>query len=174
MADTVPAASGSDGDDGAELRCALAAAWHVMRARRVREFHHVVDVVDSLRDVPRSFKARTWTRLRMGLRAAVVMQMLRDGQSGDVISDAMRRYFPPGSSQKEQPDVAEAQEHFVRLVSELVQNPRKRKWYLQRWAPHTYGRKLVTNLKSLLFELLLRIDSALPPPRPRQDAGPDP
>ncbi|XP_062494203.1 TERF1-interacting nuclear factor 2, partial [Pezoporus occidentalis] len=152
-----------------DVRCALAGAWLSVRARRVTHFPRVLRLLAALEAAaPSALRYRHRARLRLGLQAAVVMEMLREARPEADVTSAVERYFPEGGSGQagggEEPWVQEAQSGFRELVLELLQEPGRRRRYLETQAPQDYGARFLGSLEALFHELLLRVESALPRP----------
>lgn len=97
------------------------------------------------------------------------MQLLQEARPEATVYDAIERFFPEGEApaggqRQEERAVLEAQESFRELVLELLQDPQRRRQYLQARARQEYGPRFLRCLEGLFHELLLRVESALPPP----------
>lgn len=76
----------------------------------------------------------------------VVMQLLQEARPEATVYDAIERFFPEGEApaggqRQEERAVLEAQESFRELVLELLQDPQRRRQYLQvpyrhLWVPY--------------------------------------
>ncbi|XP_074838436.1 TERF1-interacting nuclear factor 2 isoform X2 [Carettochelys insculpta] len=158
------------------LRLAAAAAWQVVRARQLGDFPRVLGLLEAVgQAAPDLVRFRHHARLRLGLQAAIVMGMLREGQPHGRIYEAVDTYFPEGDTQRHPLAsardlrlLAEAQESFRELVLELLRNPRRRETYLEAQLEAEYGEPFLGGLEGLIYEYLLRLESALPPPQLQQ------
>ncbi|XP_062454787.1 TERF1-interacting nuclear factor 2 isoform X4 [Rhea pennata] len=169
---------GSDVSPTVALRLALAGAWHAVRGRSLGQFPRVLGLLDAVgRAAPGAVRYRHGARLRLGLQAAVVMQMLREAQPDGKVLDAVDSFFPEGeapgaghghASPRDLAMVAEAQESFRELVLALLGDRGRRAAYLQGAAGREYGEPFLRALERLLFEYLRRLEGALPPPDLRQ------
>ncbi|XP_049653226.1 TERF1-interacting nuclear factor 2 [Accipiter gentilis] len=168
---------GSDVSPGVSLRLALAGAWHVVRGRSLVQFPRVLGLLEAVgRAAPAAVRFRHGVRLRLGLQAAVVVQMLQEAQPDGKIFDAVDSFFPEGdaapaaghaqATPQELAMVAEAQESFRDLVLALLADRGRRAAYLQGPARQEYGEPFLEALEHLFYEYLQRVESALPPPRP--------
>ncbi|XP_069630529.1 TERF1-interacting nuclear factor 2 [Haliaeetus albicilla] len=133
---------GSDVSPGVSLRVALAGAWHVVRGRSLGQFPRVLGLLEAVgRAAPAAVRFRHGARLRLGLQAAVVVQMLQEAQPDGKIFDAVDSFFPEGdappaaghaqATPQELAMVGEAQESFRDLVLALLADRGRRAAYLQ-------------------------------------------
>ncbi|XP_072705364.1 TERF1-interacting nuclear factor 2 [Ciconia boyciana] len=169
---------GSDVSPGVALRVALAGAWHVVRGRSLGQFPRVLGLLEAVgRAAPAAVRFRHGARLRLGLQAAVVVQMLQEAQPDGKVFDAIDSFFPEGeapaaglgqATPQELAMVAEAQESFRDLVLALLADRGRRAAYLQGPAGQEYGEPFLQALERLFYEYLQRLESALPPPDLRQ------
>ncbi|XP_074838437.1 TERF1-interacting nuclear factor 2 isoform X3 [Carettochelys insculpta] len=124
------------------LRLAAAAAWQVVRARQLGDFPRVLGLLEAVgQAAPDLVRFRHHARLRLGLQAASARDLRL---------------------------LAEAQESFRELVLELLRNPRRRETYLEAQLEAEYGEPFLGGLEGLIYEYLLRLESALPPPQLQQ------
>ncbi|XP_074874625.1 uncharacterized protein LOC142025845 isoform X2 [Buteo buteo] len=170
---------GSDVSPGVSLRVVLAGAWHVVRGRSLGQFPRVLGLLEAVgRAAPAAVRFRHGARLRLGLQAAVVVQMLQEAQPDGKIFDAVDSFFPEGdapaaaghaqATPQELAMVGEAQESFRDLVLALLADRGRRAAYLQGPARQEYGEPFLQALEHLFYEYLQRLESALPPPDLRQ------
>ncbi|XP_014381669.1 TERF1-interacting nuclear factor 2 isoform X2 [Alligator sinensis] len=167
--------AGSDkGGDGAALglRLALAAAWHVVRARQTRDYPQALGLLEAVgQAAPDAVAFRHYAKLCLGLQAAVIMKMLEEEEPDEKIYDAVDTYFPEGKP-KQHPlatprdieIVTEAQEAFRDQVLGLLSNRQARERYLEGQLEAEYGEAFLRMLEQLFYEYLLRLESALPLP----------
>ncbi|XP_074787259.1 uncharacterized protein LOC141973054 isoform X1 [Athene noctua] len=169
---------GSDVSPALWLRVVLAGAWRALRGRRPGQFPRVLGLLEAVgRAAPGAVRFRHGARLRLGLQAAVVVQMLREEQPDGKIFDAVDSFFPEGevpaegrglATPQELAMVGEAQESFRELVLSLLADQGRREAYLQGPAGEEYGEPFLRALERLFYEYLQRVESALPPPDLRQ------
>ncbi|KYO36747.1 TERF1-interacting nuclear factor 2 isoform A [Alligator mississippiensis] len=154
------------------LRLALAAAWHVVRARQTRDYPQALGLLDAVgQAAPDAVAFRHYAKLCLGLQAAVIMKMLEEEEPDEKIYDAMDTYFPEGEP-KQHPlatprdieIVTEAQEAFRAQVLGLLSNRQARERYLEGQLEAEYGEAFLRMLEQLFYEYLLRLESALPLP----------
>lgn len=155
------------------LRVALAGAWQVVRARRLRHFPRVLALLEAVgRAAPAALSFQHSVRLRLGLQAAAVHSLLLEDHSEAQLFDSIDLFFPEGTAPNwgvaapphEQQMAAEAQQDFRDSILPLLWDRRKRCQYLQGPARHAYGAAFLRALEQLCFEFLQRLESALPPP----------
>ncbi|XP_068280998.1 TERF1-interacting nuclear factor 2 isoform X2 [Nyctibius grandis] len=157
----------------AALRLALAGAWRALRGRSPAQFPRVLGLLEAVgRAAPGAVTFLHGARLRLGLRAAVVVWMLREAEPDGKILDAVDTFFPEGeplpghahAAPRELEMVAEAQESFREMALELLGDRARREAYLQGPAEREYGERFLAALEGLLYEFLRRVESGLPPP----------
>ncbi|XP_062454788.1 TERF1-interacting nuclear factor 2 isoform X5 [Rhea pennata] len=175
---------GSDVSPTVALRLALAGAWHAVRGRSLGQFPRVLGLLDAVgRAAPGAVRYRHGARLRLGLQAAVVMQMLREAQPDGKVLDAVDSFFPEGeapgaghghASPRDLAMVAEAQESFRELVLALLGDRGRRAAYLQCLAGRG-GPRVRRALPAGPRAPALRVPAAAggrpAPPRPAPAAG---
>ncbi|XP_074713939.1 TERF1-interacting nuclear factor 2 isoform X3 [Strix uralensis] len=168
-------------DVSLSLRLVLAGAWAAVRSRSRGQFPRVLGLLEAVgRAAPGAVRFRHGARLRLGLQAAVVVQMLQEAQPDGKIFDAVDSFFPEGevlaeghglATPQELAMVGEAQESFRELVLSLLADRGRRVAYLQSPqgpAGEEYGERFLRALERLFYEYLQRLESALPPPDLRQ------
>ncbi|XP_074713937.1 uncharacterized protein LOC141938825 isoform X2 [Strix uralensis] len=165
-------------DVSLSLRLVLAGAWAAVRSRSRGQFPRVLGLLEAVgRAAPGAVRFRHGARLRLGLQAAVVVQMLQEAQPDGKIFDAVDSFFPEGevlaeghglATPQELAMVGEAQESFRELVLSLLADRGRRVAYLQGPAGEEYGERFLRALERLFYEYLQRLESALPPPDLRQ------
>uniref|UniRef100_A0A8C8S1M1 TERF1-interacting nuclear factor 2 N-terminal domain-containing protein n=1 Tax=Pelusios castaneus TaxID=367368 RepID=A0A8C8S1M1_9SAUR len=163
-------------DPGPALRLVAAAAWHVVRARQVRDFPRVLGLLEAVgRAAPDAVRFRHYARLRLGLQAAVIMAMVREEQPDGKIYDAVDTYFPEGERQRhplatdrDLQLVGEAQETFRELVLGLLSDRQQREAYVEEQLEAEYGEPFLGRLEALFYEYLWRLESTLPAPQLQQ------
>ncbi|KAM6325720.1 TERF1-interacting nuclear factor 2 [Alca torda] len=170
--------AGKDVSPVVGLRLSMAAAWCVVRGRRLAQFPRVLALLEAVgRAAPGALHFRHAARLRLGLQAAVVVRMLQEARPHGSVLDAIDTFFPEeeaaggGHGPATPQDLAmvgEAQESFREMVLELLAHPRRRDAYLQGPAEQEYGEPFLQALERLFHECLERLESALPPPDLRQ------
>ncbi|XP_068280999.1 TERF1-interacting nuclear factor 2 isoform X3 [Nyctibius grandis] len=167
----------------AALRLALAGAWRALRGRSPAQFPRVLGLLEAVgRAAPGAVTFLHGARLRLGLRAAVVVWMLREAEPDGKILDAVDTFFPEGeplpghahAAPRELEMVAEAQESFREMALELLGDRARREAYLQGPAEREYGERFLAALEGLLYEFLRRVESGLPPPEIDQVSCPAP
>ncbi|XP_074713943.1 uncharacterized protein LOC141938825 isoform X7 [Strix uralensis] len=128
-------------DVSLSLRLVLAGAWAAVRSRSRGQFPRVLGLLEAVgRAAPGAVRFRHGARLRLGLQAAVVVQMLQEAQPDGKIFDAVDSFFPEGevlaeghglATPQELAMVGEAQESFRELVLSLLADRGRRVAYLQ-------------------------------------------
>ncbi|XP_053117292.1 TERF1-interacting nuclear factor 2 isoform X2 [Hemicordylus capensis] len=154
------------------LRLVAAAAWHVVQERRIRDFPRVLALLDAVGEVaPNLVHYRHLAKLRLGLQAKVVMNMLQEEQPDGKIYSAIDTYFPedeppshPKATAQDLELVEAAQENFRDLVLGLLSDHRQREKYVQEHLENDYGEAFLRVVEELFCDYLWQLESTLPKP----------
>ncbi|XP_077169003.1 TERF1-interacting nuclear factor 2 isoform X2 [Paroedura picta] len=158
------------------LRLVSAAAWHTVREHQVQDFSRVLRLLEAVEDAaPDLVHYRHLAKLRLGLQAMVIMNMLKEEGSDGQIYEAIDTYFPervpPPHSRATAHDlklVWAAQKNFRDLVLELLSNQKQRETYVQEHLENDYGKNFQRVVEELFYDYLWQLESTLPKPRFQQ------
>ncbi|XP_039193973.1 TERF1-interacting nuclear factor 2 isoform X3 [Crotalus tigris] len=159
------------------LRVVAAAAWHVVRGRRFSDFPRVLTFLESVAEAaPELVPFQHLAKLRLGLQAKIVMNLLQEDQPPGKIYDAVDSYFPenetPPSHAKATAEdlkmVRTAQENFRILVLRLLSDCIKREIYVQEYLETDYGEAFVKVVEELFCDYLCQLEHILPEPKFQQ------
>ncbi|XP_061448131.1 TERF1-interacting nuclear factor 2 isoform X3 [Rhineura floridana] len=126
------------------LRLVAAAAWHVVRERQVHDFPQVLALLAAVGEAaPDLVHFRHLAKLRLGLQAKVIMNMLQEEQPSGEIYNAIDTYFP----ETETPPHPKAEhlendygESFLHVVEELFHDYL---WQLENTLPEPHFQQLL-------------------------------
>ncbi|XP_058039287.1 TERF1-interacting nuclear factor 2 isoform X6 [Ahaetulla prasina] len=141
MGDDRAGEAASEGPCGAvALRVVAAAAWHVVRGRRFADFPRVLTFLENVAEAaPELVPFQHLAKLRLGLQAKIVMNMLQEDQPQGKIYDAIDTYFPENeaplhhskATAKDLEMVQTAQENFRILILRLLSDSMQKDIYVQ-------------------------------------------
>ncbi|XP_015261852.1 PREDICTED: TERF1-interacting nuclear factor 2 isoform X2 [Gekko japonicus] len=163
-------------DPCSALRLVAAAAWHTVREHRIQDFSRVLRLLEAVEDAaPELVHYRHLAKLRLGLQAKVIMNMLREAESDGKIYDAIDTYFPereppphPKATAHDLKLVRVARENFRDLVLGLLSDQRQRETYVQKHLENDYGETFQSVVEELFYDYLWQLESTLPKPRFQQ------
>ncbi|XP_029140953.1 TERF1-interacting nuclear factor 2 [Protobothrops mucrosquamatus] len=159
------------------LRVVAAAAWHVIRGRRFWDFPRVLTFLESVAEAaPELVPFQHLAKLRLGLQAKIVMNLLQEDQPQGKIYDAVDSYFPenetpPSHAKATAQDlkmVRTAQENFRILVLRLLGDCIEREIYVQEYLETDYGEAFVKVVEELFCDYLCQLEHVLPEPQIQQ------
>nr|XP_028559204.1 TERF1-interacting nuclear factor 2 isoform X5 [Podarcis muralis] len=170
------AIGGAAPDPCVALRLVAAAAWHVVQKQQVHDFPRVLALLAAVKEVaPDLVHFRHYAKLRLGLQAKVIMNMLQEQQPNGKIYDALDTFFPEGETQphsKATPQDMEmvrvAQENFRDLVFGLLSDRREREKYVQEHLEKDYGEAFMQVVEELFHDYLWQLEKTLPEPHLQQ------
>ncbi|KAM6453121.1 TERF1-interacting nuclear factor 2 isoform 5-T5 [Liasis olivaceus] len=160
----------------ASLRLVAAAAWHVVRERRVPDFPRVLALLEAVGEAaPELVPFQHLAKLRLGLQAKIIMNMLQEEQPHGKIYDALDTYFPESESQLHPKATAQdlelvqtAQENFRVLVLGLLSDRRHQEKYVQEHLENDYGESFLQVVEELFNDYLWKLEQTLPEPHFQQ------
>ncbi|KAL8177168.1 UNVERIFIED_CONTAM: hypothetical protein K2H54_042814 [Gekko kuhli] len=163
-------------DPSTALRLVAAAAWHTVREHRIQDFSRVLRLLEAVEDAaPELVHYRHLAKLRLGLQAKVIMNMLREAESDGEIYDAIDTYFPeqeppprPKATAHDLRLVRVARENFRDLVLGLLSDQRQRETYVQKHLENDYGKTFQSVVEELFYDYLWQLESTLPKPHFQQ------
>ncbi|XP_044276895.1 TERF1-interacting nuclear factor 2 isoform X2 [Varanus komodoensis] len=166
------AAATEAADPCVALRLVAAAAWHVVQKRQADNLPRVLVLLEAVADAaPNLVHFRHFVKLRLGLQAKIVMEMLQNKQPHWKIYEAMDTYFPekepephPKATARDLKLVQTAQENFRVLVLGLLSDPDQLEKYVQEHLEHDYGEDFMRVVEELFHDYLWQLESALPEP----------
>nr|XP_056719632.1 TERF1-interacting nuclear factor 2 [Euleptes europaea] len=158
------------------LRLVAAAAWHTVREHRIQDFSRVLTLLEAVEDAsPDLVHYRHLAKLRLGLQAEVIMNMLREEEADGKIYGAIDTYFPeqeppphPKATAHDLKLVMVARENFRDLVLGLLSDQRERETYVQKHLENDYGKTFQSVVEELFYDYLWQLESALPKPNFQQ------
>ncbi|XP_070810082.1 TERF1-interacting nuclear factor 2 [Pituophis catenifer annectens] len=175
MGDDLPGEAASEGPSASvALRVVAAAAWHVVRGRRFPDFPRALSFVESVAEAaPELVPFQHLAKLRLGLQAKIVMNMLQEDQPQGKIYDVIDTYFPeneapPHHSKATAQDlemVQTAQENFRILVLRLLSDCMQKEIYVQKYLETDYGEAFVKVVEKLFCDYLCQLEHVLPEPQ---------
>ncbi|XP_029381064.1 zinc finger protein ZFMSA12A-like isoform X2 [Echeneis naucrates] len=142
------------------LRVMLAVMWKVVHQRSIKHYGKVEEFVTLVTEaIPDILTNRQMRLLTLGLRAKMTLQMLCSGESEDLrcVRTRIDSLLPPISKQSQIENEA-LEANFVRLVHELLENPKERENFLKNVFPVEYGPHFDTALETLICEFLTRLE----------------
>ncbi|XP_060111371.1 TERF1-interacting nuclear factor 2 isoform X2 [Heteronotia binoei] len=158
------------------LRLVAAAAWHTVREHRIQDFSCVLALLEAVEDAaPDLVHYRHLAKLRLGLQAQVIMNMLREEEADGKIYSAVDRYFPereppphPKATTHDLKLVRVARENFRDLVLGLLSDQRQRETYVQKHLENDYGKTFQSVVEELFYDYLWQLETTLPAPHFQQ------
>ncbi|XP_063157687.1 TERF1-interacting nuclear factor 2 isoform X2 [Candoia aspera] len=156
----------------AALRLVAAAAWHVVRQRRAPDFARALAFLEAVgQAAPDLVPFQHLAKLRLGLQAKIIMNMLQEKQPHGKIYDALDAYFPESESQLHPKATAQdlelvqtAQENFRVLVLGLLSDSRHEEKYVQEHLENDYGESFLQVVEELFKDYLWQLEHTLPKP----------
>ncbi|KAM4620077.1 uncharacterized protein ACJ7VT_006802 [Polymixia lowei] len=148
--------------------------WQVAQQRQVEQYGKLVQFVGLVTEaVPQLLSGRHAAQLVLGLRARLILELVKSGCPFDrqSIQDHLNgvKLWTTNSTvaqekgQQEQVDISKSR--FLELVQTLLNDPSKRKHFFKDIYPVRYGRGFDTSLDGLLWEFFSRLEDFLPVPR---------
>ncbi|XP_058039283.1 TERF1-interacting nuclear factor 2 isoform X2 [Ahaetulla prasina] len=175
MGDDRAGEAASEGPCGAvALRVVAAAAWHVVRGRRFADFPRVLTFLENVAEAaPELVPFQHLAKLRLGLQAKIVMNMLQEDQPQGKIYDAIDTYFPENeaplhhskATAKDLEMVQTAQENFRILILRLLSDSMQKDIYVQKYLETDYGEAFVNVVEKLFCDYLCQLEHVLPEPQ---------
>ncbi|XP_061448130.1 TERF1-interacting nuclear factor 2 isoform X2 [Rhineura floridana] len=158
------------------LRLVAAAAWHVVRERQVHDFPQVLALLAAVGEAaPDLVHFRHLAKLRLGLQAKVIMNMLQEEQPSGEIYNAIDTYFPetetpphPKATDQDLKLVQTAQGNFRDLVLGLLRDRGQREKYVQEHLENDYGESFLHVVEELFHDYLWQLENTLPEPHFQQ------
>uniref|UniRef100_A0A671P899 TERF1 (TRF1)-interacting nuclear factor 2 n=1 Tax=Sinocyclocheilus anshuiensis TaxID=1608454 RepID=A0A671P899_9TELE len=151
------------------LRLMSAAMWKVMLQRDAVHYGKLEETITSFCEtVPGLLHYRHKARLTIGLRALMILEVLRQSDPPDAqhvlqeLHKLQESSIPIGKRNDQK--VEEAKHNFQTLVHSLLKNAASRKQFFKEEFHLHYGENYVANLEKLLWEFLIRLDKLLPIP----------
>uniref|UniRef100_A0A672RZL3 TERF1 (TRF1)-interacting nuclear factor 2 n=1 Tax=Sinocyclocheilus grahami TaxID=75366 RepID=A0A672RZL3_SINGR len=146
-----------------------AAMWKVMLQRDAVHYGKLEETITSLCEtVPGLLHYRHQVRLTIGLRALMILEVLRQSDPPDAqhvlqeLHKLQESSIPIGKRNDQK--VEEAKHNFQTLAHSLLKNAASRKQFFKEEFHLHYGENYVANLEKLLWEFLIRLDKLLPIP----------
>ncbi|XP_054850873.1 TERF1-interacting nuclear factor 2 isoform X2 [Eublepharis macularius] len=163
-------------DPSTALRLVAAAAWHTVREHWIQDFSRVLALLEAVEDAaPDLVHYRHLAKLRLGLQAEVIMNMLKEEETDGKIYSAIDAFFPehepaphPKATAHDLKLVQVAQKNFRDLVLGLLSDQRQRETYVQKHLENDYGKTFQTVVEELFYDYLWQLESTLPKPRFQQ------
>ncbi|XP_052003901.1 uncharacterized protein LOC127658569 isoform X2 [Xyrauchen texanus] len=151
------------------LRLVSAAMWKVMQQRDAVHYGKLEEIITSIFEtVPGLLNYRHQARLRMGLRALMILEELRQSDPPDtqhVLQELGKlQAFSVTNGNNTDQKVEEAKRNFHSLVQCLLKGPATRKQFFKEDFHVQYGGHYMASLEKLLWEFLTRLDQLLPVP----------
>ncbi|KAM3821780.1 TERF1-interacting nuclear factor 2 isoform 5-T5 [Vipera latastei] len=159
------------------LRVVAAAAWHVVRQRRFSDFPRVVTFLQSVAEAaPELVPFQHLAKLRLGLQAKIVMNMLKEDEPPGKIYHAVDTYFPENATPlghttataQDLKMVQKAHEQFRNLMLKLLRDCVEREIYVQEFLERDYGEAFVEAMEELFCDYLCQLEHLLPEPQFQQ------
>ncbi|XP_075954099.1 uncharacterized protein LOC142956407 isoform X2 [Anarhichas minor] len=154
------------------LRVMTAAMWKVVRLRSITHYGMVEEFVSMVTEaIPDILTDRQMRLLTLGLRAKMMLQMLRSEQSEDLRSvETLLNSLLPSSAKQVHPGNEALEADFVRLVQRLLEDPKEREHFLKNVFPVEFGHDFDTALETLVCEFFTRLEELLLIPDFKQTA----
>ncbi|XP_051922244.1 TERF1-interacting nuclear factor 2 isoform X1 [Hippocampus zosterae] len=155
------------------VRLMSAALWKVMKQRDVAQYGVLAEFVESTCDtVPGLLTLRHQAKLALGLRARLILELLRVAQpDSGVIGTQLKKIRAPSRpstssapTAKTDVKVKTSVESFHTLVHELLTNQVAKEEFFQEEFFEGYGPLFDQSMEKLLWEFLVRLDQLLPVP----------
>ncbi|XP_070585882.1 TERF1-interacting nuclear factor 2 isoform X2 [Erythrolamprus reginae] len=155
------------------LRLVAASVWHVVRRRCFTDFPQVLTFVTTVAQAaPELMPYREVAKLQMGLKAKIIMNMLREDDSPSIIYNAMDTYFPENeppflhykATAEDLAMVRTCQENFRVLLFCILSDFVQREIYVQVFMETDYGEAFMIMLEQLLQDYLCQLERILPDP----------
>lgn len=154
------------------VRLVSAALWKVMKQRDVSHYAVVEEFVTSACEtVPELLTARHQSKLALGLRGRLILELCRKQPDEQVILPHLQRIRAPAAlssssdySKKKDLKIQKTVESFHSFVRTLLSEPAERELFFKEEFLVEYGPKFDLELEKLLWEFLLRLDRLLPVP----------
>ncbi|XP_026577734.1 TERF1-interacting nuclear factor 2 isoform X2 [Pseudonaja textilis] len=175
MDDDPPGEATSEGPCAAvSLRVVAAAAWHVVRGRSFSDFPRVLTFLEKVAEAaPELVPFQHLAKLRLGLKAKIIMNMLQEDQPQEIIYHAMDIYFPENepplchsrATAEDLEMVQVAQENFRILVLKLLSECIQKEIYVQKYLEMDYGEAFMKVVEKLFCDYLYELEQVLPEPQ---------
>ncbi|XP_051570314.1 uncharacterized protein LOC127450328 isoform X2 [Myxocyprinus asiaticus] len=147
------------------LRLVCASMWKVVQQRDAVHYGKLEEIITSIFEtVPGLLNYRHQARLRMGLRALMILEELRQSDPPDIQHVLQELGKLQAFSVYNGKKVEEAKCNFHSLVQCLLKRPATRKQFFKEDFHVQYGGHYVASLEKLLWEFLTRLDQLLPAP----------
>ncbi|XP_077400910.1 LOW QUALITY PROTEIN: TERF1-interacting nuclear factor 2 [Vanacampus margaritifer] len=155
------------------MRLVSAALWKVMKQRDVAQYGVLAEFVESTCEtVPGLLTMRHQAKLALGLRARLILELLRIPQPDpSLIRTHLRKFsIPSGPSTSSAPTtktdvkVQESVKSFQTLVHDFLTDPVAKEDFFQEEFLEDYGPLYEQALEKILWEFLVRLDQLLPVP----------
>ncbi|XP_060744996.1 zinc finger protein 23 [Tachysurus vachellii] len=151
------------------LRLMSAFMWQVLQQKNVVHYGKLEEFVSMVTEtVPHLLSYRQRVQLILGLRARMILEMLRepdDVKLAQVHLDRMRLPdIPAGCSVDVYSDLELSVSNFKALVLALLKDPAEKAYFFQEVFPVEYGPRYDTALKELMWELLSCLERLFPVP----------
>uniref|UniRef100_A0A4W4DTX3 Zinc finger protein 865 n=1 Tax=Electrophorus electricus TaxID=8005 RepID=A0A4W4DTX3_ELEEL len=144
--------------------------WQVLQQKNVLHYGKLEEFVSMVTEnVPQLMSYRQRAQLILGLRARMILEMLRGPVDVKVIIQAHLDRMglpavPAGCSVDIDSDLELSVANFKALVLELLKDPAEKAYFFQAVFPVQYGPRYDTALKELMWELLSCLERLLPVP----------
>uniref|UniRef100_A0A8C5SR80 TERF1-interacting nuclear factor 2 N-terminal domain-containing protein n=1 Tax=Laticauda laticaudata TaxID=8630 RepID=A0A8C5SR80_LATLA len=175
MDDDPPGGAASEGPCAAvALRVVAAAAWHAVRGRSFSDFPRVLIFLENVAEaVPELVPFQHLAKLRLGLQAKIIMNMLQEDQPQEIIYHAIDIYFPENeaplchskATAQDLEMVQTAQENFRILVLKLLSDCIQKEIYVQEYLETDYGEAFMKVVEKLFCDYLFELEQVLPEPQ---------
>ncbi|XP_078501062.1 TERF1-interacting nuclear factor 2 isoform X2 [Lissotriton helveticus] len=155
---------------------AAAASWHVVRCRRFAHFPHVLEFLEMMNAVAPDLVAyRHYAKLTLGLKAAIVVDMIRQNHSRRSIFILANKFFPnsdpavhPHATQRDYTKISEVVKGFRDTLRHLPTDQRNWEQYIKAELEEEYGEVFLAALEKLLREYFIRLESTMHSPSIQQ------
>ncbi|XP_071762162.1 uncharacterized protein LOC139917041 [Centroberyx gerrardi] len=140
--------------------------WQVILQRNVKQYSKVEDFVTMVtRTVPELMSFKQTAQLILGLRARIILELLRkEGAPDSRAIQTLINKLKVSASIGKDAEVEKSQTNFMVLVQNLLKNPAERKRFFQEVFPVQYGSKFDTALQALTAGLVCKLEQLLPVP----------
>ncbi|XP_041659087.1 uncharacterized protein LOC121519987 [Cheilinus undulatus] len=154
------------------LRVMSAVMWKAVCLRNMKHYGKVEEFISMVSEViPDLLTDGQMRLLTLGLRAKMMLQLLSSKQPEDLT--AVKTHLNTlllSSSNQVCPEDEALEENFVRLVQNLLEDPKERKHFLKTVFPVEFGSDFDSALENLLCEFFSRLEEMLHIPDFKQTA----
>ncbi|XP_069094256.1 TERF1-interacting nuclear factor 2 isoform X2 [Pleurodeles waltl] len=155
---------------------AAAASWHVVRCRQFSHFTHVLEFLEMMNAAAPDLVAyRHFAKLTLGLKASIVVDMIRQYHSRSSIFLLVNRFFPdsypamhPHATQRDYTKISEVVKAFRDTLRRLPIDQRNWTQYIKAELEEEYGEVFLAALEKLLREYFMHLESTMSRPNIQQ------